>query len=91
MAREEADSNDDEEDQFTMECTTDIKPLPSYDFNKFPYCITRQKYCISLFDTRNEKIYPLIKDRKPEFDNEFLSVVEQSDGQVAILFVTPIA
>ena len=76
MAKEKAEENDgDGEDMATMVCTTDVIPLPGYDFQAFPYCMTRQKHCISLLDTRHEKIYPLIPDKKPEFDNEFMSVV----------------
>ena len=76
ISREKEDApHDDEEDEQTLECTTDIKPLPGYDFHKFPYCLTRQKYCISLLDTKNEKLYRLIPDKKPEFDNEFMSIV----------------
>ena len=76
----EKPKGDDGADQTTLEGTTDIRPLPGYNYQSFPYCMTRSKYSINLLDTRNGTIYPLVKDRKPEFDNEFMSVVEQSDG-----------
>ena len=38
----------------------------------------------------NEKFYPLIYDKKPDFDNEFLSVVENSDGSFSVVYATPL-
>ena len=52
--------------------------------------MVRAKYCISLVDINNEKIYPLIFDKKPDFDNEFLSVEENSDGSFSVVYATPL-
>ena len=83
-------SIDGEEDLTTLEQTTDIKPLPGYDYKHFPFLIVRAKHCISLLDIKNEKVYPIIYDKKPDFDNEFLSVVENSDSSISIVYATPL-
>ena len=78
------------EDQTTLEHTTDIKPMPGYDIGTFPFLIARARSCINLIDIKNEKIYSLIQDKKPDFDNEFLSLVPNSDGSVSIVYSTPL-
>ena len=78
------------EDQTTLEQTTDIKPMPGYDIGTFPFLIARAKSCISLIDIKNENIYSLIQDKKPDFDNEFLSLVQNSDRSVSIVYSTPL-
>ena len=40
------------EEKIITEGCTDIKPLPGYHYNKFPYCITRSQFSINLLDTK---------------------------------------
>ena len=64
------------DEKIITEGCTDIKPLPDYDCNSFPYCISRSQFSINLLDTKNEKVYCLLLDKKPDFDNEFMSIVK---------------
>ena len=69
----------------TKNCT-DIKPMPFYNFEKFPYLLTRTQFTINLIDLKKENIYPLLFDRKPDFDNEFMSLIEDSNGKIGIVY-----
>ena len=73
MAGEERKMPD---EKIMTEGCTDIKPLPGYHCDAFPYCITRSQFSINLLDTKNREVYCLLLDKKPEFDNEFMSLLQ---------------
>ena len=68
---------------------TDLKPLPGFDFYKFPFLISRTLTSINLVDVRNEKSYILLLDAKPSFDNEFLSFVKKHN-KLSIVFASTV-
>ena len=74
------------DEKIITEGCTDIKPLPGYDYNKFPYCITRSQFSINLLDTKNTQVHCLLLDKKPDFDNEFMSIVHDENGEVGIVY-----
>ena len=65
---------------------TDIKPLPGYDLRRFPFLATRTGHHLNFLDIRNRRTYQVLPDRKPSYDNEFMSVMCRSGGRVVLVF-----
>ena len=65
---------------------TDVKMLPGFHPKTFPYFITRTSNFINLVDLKNRISYQLFEDKKPSFDNEFISLVENPNGKVSLAF-----
>ena len=76
--------------EVSLEGCSDIMRMPEYDFNSFPYAILRTRAHILLVNVRSQHVYPLLADQKPNFDNEFCSVVAsgkiEDGGTITIVF-----
>jgi len=65
-----------------------LKPIPGFDSVNFPYLITRTSQHINLLDMGSRRTYQIIADTKPDFDNEFMSVINDSRGKIYIMFTS---
>ena len=65
---------------------TDIKMLPGFDNNTYPFMLTRTENYINLVDFKNKRSYQVLETKKPAFDNEFMSIVMSNTGKVSVVF-----
>jgi len=75
-----------EDQKFIYGACTDLNPMPGFDMNTFPYLLTRTSFSINLFDLKRKQTHTLILDKKPGFDNQFMSVFSNVDGKVSIVY-----
>lgn len=77
------------EDCDLMNCS-DLMRLPEYHYEFFPFIIARSKNTLSLVNVRSRRVFNLISEQKPNFDNEFSAVtpngkIEQG-GSISVIF-----
>lgn len=53
---------------------SDLLRMPEYNYQTFPYILSRSKHHISLINVKTKHVYHLLDDLKPNFDNEFTAV-----------------
>ena len=82
-------SNSDEQSEDNAHCT-DIKRLPGFHDEHFPYLVTRTANYINLVDLKNKQSYQMLEDRQPQFDNEFMSLVERANGKLSLVFTSTV-
>ena len=85
LSQETKELENDEKTSQLKNCT-DIKAIPGYHIDNFPYLITRTLISINLIDLKRTKAYPLLYEKKPDFDNEFLNVFLDQHDNIGIVY-----
>jgi len=71
-------------DDFALNCS-DLIPFPNFHMDKMPFLISRTLNAISIIDLKQRQVYKLHEEEKPEYDNNFMSIVSQ-EGGVCVAF-----
>lgn len=83
---DEHEYSDEQKEEMNAYCT-DLKLLPGFNHTTFPYMLTRTANYVNLLDLRSKCAYQILADKKPQFDNEFMSLIPMSStGKFSIVF-----